>query len=246
VKIKLGMPHLSYNGLDPIWLAKTLGDSHWGLLKDIHPFNQGNQRLYASFFAAEFDFNQGQHLYCENNILDINSKIFKFNNMIYRSMHTFGIDQNLGNATLDSIFVKKDIETGKLVKDEPAALIKNINTVDHTFLEEHSRLKKQLIAASNTMDLTDFNELPLSPDTHFNGVKILYFANYIQLALLNEFLTFKKIADPISRLRVYWFSNISWKDQVFALTVRTDNEYKTILTANNKPIAVIVNNRTPF
>lgn len=243
MKIKLGMPHLSYNGLDPIWLAKTLGDNHWGSLRDIRPFNQGNQRLYASFFAAEINFNQGQHLYTENTILNIDSKIFKFNNMIYRSMHTFSIDSNLGSATLDSIFVKKDIETGKLIKDEPVSLIKNINTVDHTFLEDHSQLKKQLIASDKLLDLSNFNELMLSPDTHFNGVKILYFANYIQLALLNEFVTFKQLFNPIEKLQVYWFGNISWDDRVFALTVQTGNEYKTILTSNNKPIAVVTNHR---
>ena len=238
-KIKLGMPHLTFNGLDAIWLAKTLGDNHWNLLKDIKPFNIANQRLYASFFACEINFNHGQNKFIENDILKVDSKIFKFNNLIYRSSHTFSVKQNSASATFDSIFVKKDTQTGVLVKDEPANPGKLIDTVDETFLEEHKKIKRQL----STINYADFNELVFTPETYFNGVKILYCANYMQLAMLNEFLTFKEILNPIKKLKVYWFKNIEKEDKVYGRTLQKDNVYETILISNNKPIAFICTTR---
>jgi probable biosynthetic protein (TIGR04098 family) len=234
MKIKLGMPHLTYNGLDPVWLSKTLGDNHWNLLKDVKSFNANNQRLYASFFAFEINFNQGQNLFVENDTLDIQSKIFKFNNLIYRSVHTFGVENNSATATFDSVFVKKDMISGSLVKDEPAVSnSKIIDVVDETFLEEHSKIKKQL----TSIDVADLKELHFSPETYFNGVRILYCANYIQLALLSEFMTYKKIPQPIKKIKGYWFKNIQWNSQVFGNTVKRNDTYETILICEDKPIA---------
>lgn len=233
MKIKLGMPHLTYNGLDPIWLAKQLGDNHWNLLKDIKSFNSDNQRLYASFFAGEINFNQGQNLFVENDTLEIQSKIFKFNNLIYRSVHTLQVQKNSATATFDSVFVKKDLIAGGLVKDEPAeASVQAIDIVDQTFLEEHTKIKKHL----KTLKVTDFKKLDFSPESYFNGVKILYFANYLQLALLSEFLTFKKMPLPIKKIKGYWFKNIEWNSVVLGKTVNHDNNYETVLISDNKPI----------
>jgi hypothetical protein len=178
-------------------------------------------------------------LVAENDILKVDSKIFKFNNLIYRSSHTFSVKQNSASATFDSIFVKKDTQTGVLVKDEPANPGKLIDTVDETFLEEHKKIKRQL----STINYADFNELVFTPETYFNGVKILYCANYMQLAMLNEFLTFKEILNPIKKLKVYWFKNIEKEDKVYGRTLQKDNVYETILISNNKPIAFICTTR---
>jgi probable biosynthetic protein (TIGR04098 family) len=237
--IVLGMPHLNYNGLDPIWLVKTLGDNHWHLLKDIKRFNQGNERLYASFFACEINFNKGQSSFKEDDTLAIDSKIFKFNNLIYRSMHLASTDTSSAQIVMDSIFVKKDTTTGSLVKDEPVSIAKNIDSVDSVFLDEHKKLKKSLV----NLNISDFNELVFSPETYFNGVKILYFANYFNLVLLNEYITYNKILDPIKKMKVFFFKNISESDKVYGRTVKTDAGYETILMANNKPIAFCVTQR---
>jgi probable biosynthetic protein (TIGR04098 family) len=234
MKIKLGMPHLAYNGLDPVWLSKTLGDNHWNLLKDIKSFNLDNQRLYASFFAFEINFNHGQHAFVEGDTLDIQSKIFKFNNLIYRSVHTFGVQENSATATFDSVFVKKDMISGTLIKDEPVSSnTKIIDTVNETFLEEHSNIKKRL----SLIEVSNLKELNFSPESHFNAVRILYCANYIQLALLSEFMTYKKILQPIKKIKGYWFKNIKWDSQVFGSTTCLNNDYETILICNNKPIS---------
>ena len=237
--ITLGMPHLNYNGLDPIWLSKTLGDNHWSLLKDVKRMNQGNERLYASFFAIEIDFNKGQHTFNEYDSIEIDSKIFKFNNMIYRSHHFVKNDKNAAQVVMDSIFVKKDLVTGSLVKDEPVAAGRNIESVDSVFMDEHKRLKKEV----SNLSTDDFNLLMFSPETYFNGVKILYCANYFNLALLNEYVTYKTILPPLKKIKLFFFRNISEHDQVYGRTTNVGNEYQTILISNNKPIGVCISTR---
>ena len=238
-KIKVGMPHLNYNGLDPVWLLKTSGDGHWSMLKNIKSFNENNQRLYASFFACEIDYNKGQDNFVENEEISLESKIFKFNNQIYRSVHSVIGNQNVATLTMDSIFVKKDMTSGALVKDEPVNSDNNIQTVNTVFLEEHKKMKKELA----TLNIEKFNKLAFSPEMYFNGVKILYFANYINLSLLNEYVTFGKILNPIKKVKVFFFKNISEDDVVYGYTKNINNEYHTILMCNNKPISLCINIR---
>jgi probable biosynthetic protein (TIGR04098 family) len=238
-KIKVGMPHLNYNGLDLVWLLKTSGDAHWSMLKDVKSFNENNQRLYASFFACEIDYNKGQDYFVENEEINLDSKIFKFNNQIYRSMHSVTGNQNVATLTMDSIFVKKDIASGSLIKDDPVASGKNIQTVSAVFLEEHKKMKKEL----TTLEIEKFNKLVFSPEMYFNGVKILYFANYINLSLLNEYITFDKILSPIKKVKIFFFKNISEHDVVYGYTKNINNEYHTILMSNNKPISLCINVR---
>lgn len=233
MKIKLGMPHLIYNGIDPVWLAKTLGDAHWNLLKSIKSFNQDNQRLYASFFAFEIDFNRGQDQFYENNELNLESKIFKFNNQIYRSTHAVSVERNLASATFDSIFVKKDIVSGALIKDDPVGTIKDIDKINTVFLDEHKRIKKQLFEKT----ITGLTELVFSPEVYFNGVKILYCANYLNLVFLNEWNTYKQIQAPIKKIKLFFFKNINVGDQVFGITECRNNCHETVLMANDHPLA---------
>lgn len=233
MEIKLGMPHLTYNGIDAVWLAKTLGNAHWSLLKTVKSFNQDNQRLYASFFAFEIDFNRGQDQFYENDELQLESNIFKFNNQIYRSMHTATVERNLATATFDSIFVKKDINSGALVKDEPIGAIKDIDKINTVFLDEHKRIKKQLFDKK----ITGLNELVFSPEAYFNGVKILYCANYLNLVLLNEWITYQEIQAPIKKIKIFFFKNINVGDRVFGVTEQRGNCYETILMANDHPLA---------
>ena len=229
------MPHLNYNGLDPVWLSKTLGDSHWSLLNNVKTTDNQNQRLYASFFACEIDFNKGQDYFYENDDLHIQSKLFKFNNLIYSSSHLIKTNRNVAKATFDSIFVKKDKDTNSLVKSEPKNPITNIESVNSVFIEEHRRIKKKLFVE----DISKYNRLQFSPESYFNGVKILYFANYINLVMLNEFVTYKQILSPIKKLRIFYFKNINWNDEVCGSTTinETTGTYETILVSNKTPIA---------
>lgn len=222
------MPHLVYHGIDPIWLLKYLGHKHWQLINHVRPINKDNQRLYASFFAAKINFLNGQQSVTEKSTMAIESEIFKFNNLIYRSLHTV----NDITVTLDSIFVRKDKVLGGLVKDEPAQVSTNIPPTENTFLEEHSFLKRKL----TNLDTTLANELVFNPAVLFNGVKILYCANYLGLVLLNEWITYRKLLDPIKQIEIFWFKNINPEDKIFGITTYVNDAFETVLISNNRAI----------
>lgn len=221
------MPHLVYHGLDPVWLLKYLGHKHWQLIDKVRPVNKDNQRLYASFFAAKIDFLNGQQSISEKSTMEIDSKVFKFNNLIYRTLHSV----NDINVTLDSIFVRKDKTVG-LIKDEPANSETDIPYTTTTFLEEHSELKRKLM----TLDVTNANELVFNPAVLFNGVKILYCANYLSLALLNEWITYQSLLDPIKKIELFWFKNINVGDKVYGITQTSNGVFETVLVSNNRAI----------
>lgn len=223
---EIGMPHLNYNGIDPVWLAKTLTENHWTFLKPISSINEKNQRLYASVFALEIDFGEGQNFFKEFDDCEIRSKIYKFNNQIYRSKHVITCTGNTAHAIVDTIFVKKDLTSGSLVRDTPVGSNEEFKRIDTTFLTEHKELKKLYSIIENK---EEYKELVFSPEAYFNGVKILYFANYINLVYLSEFLTFNQILDPIKKIKIFFFSNINSEDKVYGLSTKRDNTYETIL-----------------
>jgi hypothetical protein len=225
--IEVGMPHLVYHGLDPVWLLKYIGHKHWKLIEHVRPINKDNQRLYASFFAAKIDFLNGQQSITEKSTIEVSSEIFKFNNLIYRSSHTV----NDICITLDSIFVRKDKVAG-LIKDEPAWSITDIPYTKDTFLEEHSELKRKLI----NVDFATAKELVFNPAVLFNGVKILYCANYLSLVLLSEWITYQSLLDPIKKIEIFWFKNISVGDKVYGTTSNSNNVFETVLISNNRAI----------
>jgi probable biosynthetic protein (TIGR04099 family) len=234
-KLKLGMPHLTYNGLDQIWLLKQLGHNHWSMLSSGPALSKDNERLYASFFCLNLNFNQGQHLYQENDTVTVDSKLFKYNAQIYRSVHTVSNERNVTTATLDSVFVKKNMSTNELVRDDPHSHINEIEKIDQVFLDEHKKLKKQL----RTEHLTDrLVRLQFNPETQFNAVKILYFANYLNLVSQTEHEFFPEIKNPIKDITVYYFANIGVDDTVYGNTELINGVYSTKLIANNRVIAL--------
>ena len=93
------MPHLNYNGIDPIWLSKTLAEIHWDFLKPISSINEKNQRLYASIFYFNVNFGQGQNLFKEFANTTIDSQIYKCNNQIYKSERTISSSFDTSVAT---------------------------------------------------------------------------------------------------------------------------------------------------
>lgn len=235
-KLKLGMPHLNYYGLDQQWLLKQVGHHHWTLLSSGPALNRDNERLYASFFCCHLNFNKGQDQYHESDDLTINSTLFKYNSQIYRSTHSIANGRNLATATLDSVFVKKNMNTNQLVREDPYHNVNQISQVDQVFLDEHRKIKKELRNAV----LDDMIELPFSPETNFNAVKILYFANYVGLVSQCEWLSDPRLKGPIKDLKIYYFANIEVGDQVYGRTVQQDNVYTTTLMANNHALAQCV------
>lgn len=223
--LTIGMPHLSYNGLDVIWLSKTVGDAHWNMLKGINSTNKDNQRLYASFFYGEIEFLESQNFYKENDTFTIDSSVFKYNHQIYRSKHQF-IN---GSATFDSIFVKKS-DTG-LVRDDPVEA-PTFEQTDTVSLLNHKALKKQLA----NVDISSFSPLVFNPEIYFNGVGILYCANYLNLVYLSEFNEYKKVLNPIQKMTVYYFGNVTEEDKIYGKSYIEGNKYITMLATDTKII----------
>ncbi len=223
---EIGMPHLNYNGIDPVWLAKTLTENHWSFLKPISSINEKNQRLYASVFALEIDFGEGQNFFKEFDDAEIRSKIYKFNNQIYRSTHNITCTGNTAYATVDTIFVKKDLTSGTLIRDTPITNNEEFEKTNVTFSSEHKEIKKLYSSINNS---NEYKELLFSPEAYFNGVKILYFANYLNLIYLSEYHTYRQILTPMKKLKIFFFSNINTEDKVYGLSSRKNNMYETIL-----------------
>lgn len=229
------MPHLNYHGLDQVWLSKQLGHRHWELLGDGPAYSKNNERLYASFFCCSIDFNRGQDQYKEGDEVTVNSKVFKFNNQIYRSTHDIRGHRNISTAIFDSIFVRKDLATNTLVRDDPHAQGHEIAQTDFVFIEEHKKLKKELRSEDFSSNLV---QLQFNPETYFNAVKILYFANYLNLVSQCEYLFYPELKAPIKQIKTYYFANINPTDQVYGITTKQDNVYTTKLVANDRAIAV--------
>jgi len=218
----LGMPQLNYNGLDEIWLLKTLGDIHWNKLGKVTDMFTAEDRYYASFFNVNIKFEQES--YEEGNKFDIESKLEKWNKKIYRSTHKFG----KGTATLDSIFVKK--HKGGLAKHDSNSTnycdtIKNININQHLFWKKYCKNYHK----HDSHNIPHKMVLPFNPILMFNGVKILYFANYVFLAQMAEWESDNTIRTPIREIQADMFGNIDVNDKVYASTWVTDKANTTYL-----------------
>lgn len=228
------MPHLSYYGLDPIWLSKYLGHRHWSMLHSVPVVSQSNERLYASFFYFYIDFAQGQDQYQENDIVEIDSKLFKYNTQVYRSIHSINNNSNTTTATFESIFVRKDSHNKQLIKSDPHGLHISTTVIDASFIEEHTRVKHAVrnLKISN-LQLT---KLQFNPEIYFNGVKILYFANYLNLVFQSEYVHYSYLKNPIKTITAFYFGNIEHTDSVYGATIKENNSYTTYLVANNRII----------
>ena len=230
-KIKLGMPNLNFNGLDETWLLKFCGSVHWELLHtEVNVYGE-EERFYASFFHIQVDFDINQHQYQENSKLTINSELFKYNDKIYRSIHKFG----KSIVTMDTIFVKKT-SNGSLTKYKPMQTETKCRELLDIGIGEHQDKKRKVLTESSTA--SQGNQLIFPPANLFNGVKILYCANYLFLVSLSEFVQHKKLFAPIRSINISYYGNMQTTDVLYGKTVLLDNEATvTVLTVNNTPIA---------
>lgn len=230
-EVKLGMPNLTYYGLDESWLFKFCGSIHWDLLHEIIDVWGEGERFYASFFHVQLKFDNGQDFFKENDVIYFDSELHRYNDKIYRSIHNF----NGGILTMDTIFVRKQ-EHGNLVKYEPKQVDSNCKQLNDVGLVEHQSKKKQLLS----QPLVDCGNLLLfPPNSLFNGVKILYCANYLFLVSLSEFVQCDKILGSIKEINISYYGNMSISDKLYGKTVLLADEKssETILSVNNSPIA---------
>jgi probable biosynthetic protein (TIGR04098 family) len=231
--ITVGMPQLSYNGLDLIWLSKEMGSRHWMSLGPIkNSFDQG-QRLYASFFYTNVRFINGhnQASVKEDDSLDVGHTLYKFNRQIYRSTNNIIVNNHLiAQGIVDSIFVRKTNEQNQLVKADPEEL--DIPVTNEISLAKHKSLKTSL----STVPTEPGVLIPFAPEFYFNGAKILYCSNYLNLVGLSEFLTFQQVQAPIKQVETYYFSNIGPTDSVYGYSKQINNVFTTTLYKNNHTV----------
>jgi probable biosynthetic protein (TIGR04098 family) len=229
-KIKLGMPHLNYNGLDETWLFKYLGNIHWDLLRSEVDMYSEDERFYASFFHIQLKFKSSQEAFKENDVLTIKSKLFRYDARVYRSEHTFGGS----TMVMDTIFVKKN-QTG-LVKYIPKHVNPKYGTVEDIGLAEYQQQKKRIFADTSCVN---GNRLIFPPANVFNGVKILYCANYLFLVSLSEYVQHQKLFNPIKAIDINYYGNMDVADSLYGRTKLSEDEQstQTYLTVNNLPIS---------
>jgi probable biosynthetic protein (TIGR04098 family) len=237
----LGIPNLSYHGLDQIWLFKTLGQLHWDLISKV-PLYSGNNRLYASFFFGEVNFGQGQDLFGESDNFNIESNLCRVSRSVYQTNHSFYNDHNIGRATLESIFVKKTQDSHQLIKDTPEQTIGNdIAIASDNSLNNFKKIKNSL---SQHHEFDKFIKLQYNPELYFNCVKILYFANYLNLVAQSEFLHFPEVKSPIKNIKIYFFSNVTEFEQVNGLSLKDGDVYTTMLATKDRVIATCIVDRS--
>jgi len=225
------MPNLNYNGLDETWLLKFCGSIHWDLLHtEVNVYDEA-ERFYASFFHIQVDFELSQNQYKENSKLTINSELFKYNDKIYRSIHKFGKSV----VIMDTIFVKKT-SNGSLTKYKPKQTDTKCRELLDIGMEEHQAGKRKVLMESSMA--SQGNQLIFPPVNLFNGVKILYCANYLFLVSLSEFVQHKKLFAPIKSINISYYGNMQTTDILYGKTALLDDDSTvTVLTVNNTPIA---------
>lgn len=225
------MPNLNFNGLDETWLLKFCGSVHWDLLhKEVDVYSE-EERFYASFFHIQVYFETDQSQYKENDELKIKSELFKYNDKIYRSIHKFG----KSSVIMDTIFVKKATE-GSLTKYKPKHTETLCQEITDIGIGEHQDKKRRVLTEGVTFGVG--NKLLFPPSNLFNGVKILYCANYLFLVSLSEFVQHKKMFSPIKSINISYYGNMMTTDNLYGKTVLLDNDStETILTVRNSPIA---------
>lgn len=231
--IKLGMPNLNYNGLDETWLLKFCGNVHWDLLHTEVDVYGEKERFYASFFHIEVNFETSQNQYKENDIIKIKSELFKYNDKIYRSIHKFG----KSNVIMDTIFVKKT-DSGTLKKYRPKHTKTLCKEITEIGISEHQDKKREIFEKGTTWG--QGTKLVFPPANLFNGVKILYCANYLYLVSLSEYTAHQKMFDPIKTLNISYYGNMLPSDALYGKTILSTEESQnteTTLFVNHTPIA---------
>ncbi|HLA35175.1 MAG TPA: hypothetical protein VJ001_09970 [Rhodocyclaceae bacterium] len=233
--IKLGIPHLNYNGLDCVWFFKELAHKHWMLLGEAKNMRENAQRLYASIYAAEVEFAGDQSQVEEDDVIEISHRLYRIANHVFRSVHILSkAGETFATFTLDSIFLKKSADK-KLVRAENIERLEVGEPLhDIDVLDQHKQVKRALRGQA----FDNLLHLPFSPAEYFNCIKVLYFANYLHLVSLCEFLSFDCVMPPIKRLTIYYFGNMQITDKMYGRSLQHGEHTTTTLVVNDLPVCL--------
>ncbi|MEP9375144.1 Pnap_2097 family protein [Aquabacter sp. CN5-332] len=176
--VRLGMPHLTPNGLSETWLLRELGDVHWQFLaqKLGRPAAEiedarGN-RVYAAFRHVQVEgarFAEAR----EDESLDILSSIWRLSRTQVLSRHDLSIGgRPLGTVTMVSAFIRREGGSNHRVSRVEVPGLSELPA----WGEPQPYSGKE--SATDVPDGGSFLFTPC-PGEDFNGAGFLYFSSYV-------------------------------------------------------------------
>ena len=194
-KVRINMPQMAIGALSENWLFKEIGDTHWDLLcaglntQSLQLKDENDNRLYATFVRISMRSTIPLNEFCENDELEMDSKIMRFGNGMYFSEISLNGENGRIDANLMTSFsIRNDTDNTKLMKSQPAAKANAIAeyTESPAFGNDYRLIKKgvlkELTLAGTSFEINDEDifttTYELNPYYDLNGVGLLYFAAY--------------------------------------------------------------------
>jgi probable biosynthetic protein (TIGR04099 family) len=191
--IRLGMPHLSANGLSEGWLLKELGHRHWLMLADAADKakpefrDDRGERVYPAFCAVTItdgDFGAAK----ESDYLTVLSSQSRLSRTQIASRHGLAIDgRPIGHVEMISTFVRR-----KATGSNYAVARTAVDGLPPMVSDRYARRLGALAADFRTDRVAEYMGFHLSdskpiasftfdpcPSQDFNGAGFLYFTSFV-------------------------------------------------------------------
>lgn len=200
-RLRLGMPHLSAHGLCENWLLRACAHRHWHmiagpraglptLLRDRH-----EARVFASFVSVVVDGNLAA--FGEDDVVEFRTPLEPTARSGWRSVHEIARERPNGptcrlRVELVSVFAKrggpKNIEL--IAADMAPDFEPDLQPVRRARHDRSATLKRRSRtlrrAARRLAEGVPRASAPIVEASDFNGVGLLYFANYLRFVSLVE------------------------------------------------------------
>lgn len=180
-QVRLGMPHLTLNGLSETWLLKELGDIHWQVLAQSlgRPAagiaDRDGNRVYAAFRIVRVEdarFAEAR----EDESLSVRSSLWRLSRTQVISRHNLSISGHaVGRVTLVSAFIRREGGSNHKVCRVEVPGLSQLPAWDGP---------QPAAMPPRPQDAPDDEGLLFlpCPGEDFNGAGFLYFSSYVAIA----------------------------------------------------------------
>ncbi|MEC8628990.1 MAG: Pnap_2097 family protein [Pseudomonadota bacterium] len=238
-RLRLGMMHLSPNGLSEQWLLRHLGDRHWDLIaaavgqEGIAFRDADGAQVYAAFCATSLDL-PGQARAQLGTCVDIHSTLFQVTPRRLGSLHTLtGAGGDIGTVMMISSFLSHD-ETGsnrRLLRNDLPGLGVLASAPDrvmgfHDYARGHSRALRQ--SAEFGPRIMSYTPIPA---LDFNAVGLLYFPTFSRIAEMA-----RPTLGPLCHRDVVYVSNLNPGETIH---VHGTGNGPLTLATDDRPLAIV-------